>query len=237
MAADRKGGKMTNDAYQGLPQGTRTFLAGLDANNSRDWFDAHQADYQTYWRDAGLDLIAALSGPCAALSPPLMAVPRLNASLRRIHRDVRFSRDKRPYSARMHLILSTAPAFNKVPGVHLVIGPGTLGFGAGAYGLSPDGLALFRADMTYGAKRARLLDAVSKASATGAVLDAPDLSRVPKGYETEPEWDHLFRRKSMIMRGSMDPAPDWLFTPDATDRLMTVISALNPLAQALVPYL
>jgi uncharacterized protein (TIGR02453 family) len=228
---------MPDVSYAGLPRGTATFLAELEANNSRDWFDAHQADYHVFWRDAGLDLIAALSGPCAALVPPLMAVPRLNASLRRIHRDVRFSRDKRPYDARMHLILSTGAAFNKVPGVHLVIGPNSLGFGAGAYGLPPDGLARFRSDMTMPAARARVLDAIEQARAVGAVLDPPDLARVPKPFDPQPDWAHLFRRKSVIMRGSLADVPNWVFTPQATDRLMTIVAALNPLAQALVPYL
>ena len=100
---------------------TITFLQGLEANNSRNWFEAHRAEYERHWLGAGLDLIAALSQPCAELG--LLAVPKLNASLRRIHRDVRFSRDKRPYEPRLHVILSAGLAFNRAPGVHLVIGP------------------------------------------------------------------------------------------------------------------
>ena len=106
-------------AYAGLPPATIAFLLGLAAHNDRDWFDAHRAGYDRDWLAAGLDLVAALSEPCSHLG--LLAVPKLNASLRRIHRDVRFSKDKRPYTPHLHLILSTGPDFNTVPGVHLLV--------------------------------------------------------------------------------------------------------------------
>ena len=81
-------------SYAGLPRETIRFLAGLSAENNREWFESHRADYESAWLNAGLDMIAALSGPVSALG--LTAVPKLNASLRRIYRDTRFSRDKRP---------------------------------------------------------------------------------------------------------------------------------------------
>ena len=223
--------------YPGLPRETLTFLAGLENDNSRDWFDANRPDYDRYWTAAGLDLIAALSAPCAALKPSLLAVPKLNASLRRIHRDVRFSKDKRPYDPRLHIILSTAPAFNKAPGVHLVISPNGLGFGAGFYGFEPASLDEFRHNVASPQGRAVFETLLAKAAAVGAVLQDPDLTRVPKGFDPAP-WDHYLRRKSVIVRTRTDqPHPDWLFTPAATDRLMTIVAALNPLCQWLTRFL
>ena len=81
-------------AFAGMPRETVTFLQGLQANNSRAWFEAHRAEYEAFWPKPGLDLAAELSGPAAKLG--LMAVPKLNGSLRRILRDSRFSADKRP---------------------------------------------------------------------------------------------------------------------------------------------
>ncbi|MBH1974239.1 MAG: DUF2461 family protein [Rhodobacteraceae bacterium] len=111
-------------SYAGLPRETTRFLAGLAAENNRDWFESHRAEYQAFWLNAGLDLIAALSGPVSELG--LTAVPKLNASLRRIHRDTRFSRDKRPYDPALHMIFSVGTAFNKEPGVHIVLRPDSL---------------------------------------------------------------------------------------------------------------
>jgi uncharacterized protein (TIGR02453 family) len=216
--------------YAGLPRETFAFLRALQSNNDRDWFDAHRADYEDHWLKAGLDLIAALAPRCEAMEPRLLAVPKLNQSLRRIHRDTRFSKDKSPYQPWLHLILSTGPAFNKVPGMHIMLGPEGLSYGAGHYGLSPAALDQLRTRVCDPVQRGLLLTALEAAGQVGSELDPPELTRVPKGYAADPDWDHLLRRKSLIVRTQTPhPAPDWLFTPDAVDGLVRVIRAHLPL--------
>lgn len=223
--------------YQGLPRATPDYLAALAAHNDRDWFEARRDRYAQDWLAAGLDLAAALSGPCAGLTPPLLAVPKLNASLRRIHRDVRFSPDKRPYDPRLHLILSTGPAFNKVPGVHIVIGADGLGYGAGHYGFTPPMLERFRHRLCEPGARAGLEALLAQAAQVGCLLDPPDLTRVPRGFDAAPDWDHLIRRKCVILRTPAPlPLPAWLFTPDCVDGLMRIVRALNPLAHWLTEF-
>lgn len=216
-------------AYAGLPHESFAFLRDLSAHNDRDWFEAHRAEYEAFWLKAGLDLIEALGPSCATMQPRLLAVPKLNQSLRRIHRDTRFSKDKSPYQPWLHLILSTGPEFNKVPGMHIVLTPKGLGYGAGHYGLEPAALERMRARICNEADRAALLSALKSAEAVQSTLDAPDLARVPKGYAAEPGWDHLLRRKSLIVRTQSDLAPpDWLFTPEAPERLAAIIRAHLP---------
>ena len=216
--------------YSGLPRETFVFLGDLRANNSRDWFEAHRAEYEAHWLHAGLDLIAALAPLCAGMSPRLLAVPKLNQSLRRINRDTRFSKDKSPYQPWLHVILSTGPAFNKVPGMHLVLTPDGLGYGAGQYGLEPDALERMRQRICDPGARSRLLAALGAAETVQSILDQPDLARVPKGFDPAPDWDHLLRRKSLIVRTQADlPPPDWLFTPEVPERLATVARAHLPL--------
>jgi uncharacterized protein (TIGR02453 family) len=77
---------------------TFRFLRALDRNNSRDWFQAHKADYERHLREPFLQLIADMAGPIATISPHFRADPRkTGGSLFRIHRDVRFSHNKLPY--------------------------------------------------------------------------------------------------------------------------------------------
>ena len=218
--------------FQGIPQATFDFLAGLEANNSRDWFEAHRADYDRGWLSVGLDLAAALSQPAARLG--LLAVPKLNASLRRIHRDTRFSADKRPYHAELHLILSTGAQFNKAPGVHLVFAARGWGYGAGQYGLSSDALDRWRGFVSDSQGRGQVMDWLRRAGEVGCTLDPPDLARVPKGWEGGAGWDHLLRRKSVIARTQGQvPLPDWIFGPGAVAGIVAVVEALAPLALGL----
>jgi len=216
--------------YAGLPRQTLSYLAELEANNDRTWFEAHRADYETHWLTAGFDLVAAMAQHCNAMTPRLLAVPKLNQSLRRIHRDTRFSKDKTPYQPWLHLILSTGPAFNKVPGMHIVLTPRGLGYGAGHYGLPPDALDQLRNRICDDRDRRDLLAALEAAAKVHSVLDEPDLARVPKGYAADPAWDHLLRRKSLIVRTQSElPLPDWLFTPAAPERLAAISRAHLPL--------
>lgn len=216
--------------YLGLPKASLAFLQDLAAHNARDWFEAHRADYDTLWLRAGLDLIAALGPACEGMTPRLLAVSKLNQSLRRIHRDTRFSKDKTPYQPWLHLILSTGPAFNKVPGMHIVLQPEGLAYGAGHYGLDPAALDRMRARITNRHDREALLSALDAAGQVASLLDPPDLARLPKGYEAAPDWEHLLRRKGLIVRTQTPlPAPDWLFTPEAPERLAAITRAHLPL--------
>lgn len=216
--------------YPGLHQATFDYLRALAAENTRDWFEAHRVEYEAHWLKAGLDLIATLGPACAAMTPRLLAVPKLNQSLRRINRDTRFSRDKTPYQPWLHLILSTGLPFNKVPEMHIVLTPEGLGYGAGNYGLEPAALDRMRGRICDFADRARLLAALEVAATVQSTLDPPDLARVPKGHAADPSWDHLLRRKGLIVRTQSNaPPPDWLFTSEAPERLVGIISAHLPL--------
>ena len=217
-------------AYPGLRRETFDYLRALAAHNDRDWFEANRAAYQRDWLEAGLDLVAALGPLCDGMEPRLLAIPKLNQSLRRINRDTRFSKDKTPYQPWLHLILSTGPAFNKVPGMHIVLRPEGLGYGAGHYGLQPEALDRMRARILDPVQRNRLLSALDPAKAVASEIDPPDLARVPKGYEAAADWDHLLRRKGMIVRTQANQtAPDWLFTPEAPEHLARITRAHLPL--------
>jgi uncharacterized protein (TIGR02453 family) len=215
------------DSYPGLPRATPVYLRALAADNRKDWFDAHRADYERDWKAAGLDLVAALAPFCAEATPRLSAVPRVGRSLRRIHRDVRFSADKTPYAPMLHLAFTVEGGADHA-GMHLVVEPETLSFGAGEWGLPPDRLHDFRLRLHDGAERAALMSAAAAAEAAGSRWDPPDLKRMPKGYAASADWEHLLRRKSVILRGTI-PLPDWLHDTRALPRLCGLIEAHLPL--------
>ncbi len=216
-------------SFAGIPPETPRFLAELSANNRKDWFEANRARYEAHWRDVGLSLIEALQPFCANARPRLEAMPKINGALRRINRDVRFSKDKSPYAPMMHIVLSPVGAPDRHTGFHLVLHPERVGFGAGQYGLSPKALASFRERVTDPADRARLLGAVETAKAVGSDWDEPDLKRLPKGFEAAPDWEHLLRRKSVILRGETRGLPDWLSTPRSLAEIERLSSAHLPL--------
>lgn len=205
------------------------FLIELSQNNTKDWFDAHRARYQRCYVEPALALIAGLAERLARLAPPLAAVPKVNGSLRRINRDVRFSKDKRPYSAMLHLIFFTGDHANRGPGVHVVVGPDHFGLGAGHWAFEPAQLEAYRAAVTTKAGAKELTAAIARAEAIGCVADEPHLARVPRGYTAEEPVATMLRRKGVVVRTHDQPIPHELFGPDAVPFLMTRIEALMPL--------
>ena len=74
------------------------FLRELADNNDREWFADNKARYVAEVRDPMLDFIADFGPDLHKISARYVADPRANGgSLFRIHRDVRFAKDKRPY--------------------------------------------------------------------------------------------------------------------------------------------
>lgn len=215
--------------YAGLPRATPDFLAGLEANNNRDWFEAHRDAYERDWKQAGLDLVEALGSVAAGAVPRLEAVPRIGGALRRIQRDTRFSADRSPYAPVLHIVLPVAGAPRHL-GMHFVLHPRHLGFGAGHYGLDPAALLRFRERVQDQADREALLAAAARIeTAAGGTWAMPELKRPPRGYKAAPEWEHLMRRKSVILRGETMGLPDWLFTPACVGEIRHLTEAHLPL--------
>ena len=81
--------------FTGFPAAALTFLRGLARHNRRPWFEARRDTYEAAVRAPMRALIEAVDVRLARVAPELVGDPR--RSMFRIHRDVRFSRDKSPY--------------------------------------------------------------------------------------------------------------------------------------------
>lgn len=206
------------------------FLRGLSTDNSKNWFEAHRADYETNYKGAAQDFVADISTEMAALSTPLQAIPKVNGALRRINRDIRFSKDKTPYHAHMHLVFWAGSHPNRSAGMHFIISPNGIGYGAGHYGMTPDILASYRAAVADRQKRSDLRAALKAAAQVGSTLEAPQLVRVPKGFEAEGDAQDLLRYKALVARTMSDlPHPDWLTTSACKSAVLTLTKAHLPL--------
>jgi uncharacterized protein (DUF2461 family) len=97
---------MTRTSFPGFAAADLAFLTGLAAHNDRDWFTANRAVYDDRLKPTLAALIDALNGALAARDLPLAGDPK--KSVFRIHRDVRFSKDKRPYKTHVSATLTRA---------------------------------------------------------------------------------------------------------------------------------
>lgn len=176
---------------------TFRFLRALSRNNNREWFKAHQADYERQVREPFLQLIADLQAPLAKISTHYRADPRkAGGSLFRIHHDTRFANDKAPYKH-----WAGARFFHErrrqveAPSFYLHIQPGDCFAGGGIWHPEPPTLKRLRdflADNPAAWKRATQ----SKAFREHFTFWGEGLTRPPRGYDPKHELIEDLKRRN-----------------------------------------
>lgn len=220
--------------FEGFPEDTFRFLADLRSpeHNHKPWFDAHRDRYERSWLAPAQALLTALGERIADLSPAPHAVPRVQGgSIMRVNRDVRFSKDKRPYKDHLDLWIWAGEGPSRAcPGFGIRITADTVGVGAGKHDLDKDALA---------ALRRRLLEDDDAAGAFADLLDglrrdgfptSGQRARPPKGVPADhPRADLL--RYDWVWAGNDEPRPAWISGPRAVDELEARARRLWPLVR------
>lgn len=175
------------------------FFVELTAHNDRGWFAENKERYETEVRRPLTDFIAAFAPRLAKISPHFVADPRpTGGSMFRIHRDVRFSKDKSPYKT--HAALQFRHARGKdvhAPGYYLHLEPGNVFMGAGLWRPDRDALAGIRRTMLD--DPARWKKAIgSKAFQDNFDLQGDSLKRPPKGVDADHPLIEDLKRKDFI---------------------------------------
>ena len=196
-------------AFKGWQAEAIEFFEGLEADNSKAYWQDHKVDYEKLVKAPMEELLADLKKEFG------------EGRIFRPYRDVRFSKDKSPYKTNIAATLSK--------GGYVSLSSEGLGAGSGYYGLMPDQLARYReavADDRTGKPLARM---VEKAMSSGIEVSAHDvLKTAPKGYPKDHARIDLLRQKGLIY-WQMWPAGSWLGTAKAKDRVVELLRGAKPL--------
>ena len=177
------------------------FLRDLERNNDRAWFETHRERYETEVREPALAFVRSMARHVETLSPHLSASDRkVGGSLMRIHRDVRFSRDGRPYKTNLGIQFRHADGRDvHAPGLYVHVDPTTVFLGAGMWRPPAPELRAIREAIDgdpNGWMRAR----EGKAFRKDWELAGESLSRAPRGYPPDhPRIDDLRRKDHIAM--------------------------------------
>ncbi|MEN8722755.1 MAG: DUF2461 domain-containing protein [Alphaproteobacteria bacterium] len=179
-----------------------TFFRQLAKNNEREWFQANKERYETYVKaDA-----QAFCNEMTPLLSDMTGVPH-QSKMFRIHRDVRFSKDKRPYKAHLHILFRPVEDRANQPAWFFGLEPKGLFFGVGVMGMQKGALDHFRARVAGpdGEDLEKVLESFARKSIR--VRD-PELKRVPNQYGQDHPRGALLKHKSLTAWVDHD-------TPDA----------------------
>ena len=186
-------------AFQGFPSEAIAFLADLARHNDRDWFNDNKGRYQTFVEAPAKALLEAITPELAEL-----AGQPVGGKIFRIHRDVRFSKDKTPYNTHVrmlfHVLGAQTGGCGVKPAFFFSLEPDKAITGAGSMDFPKPTLEAFRTavdDPRTGAALARLL--AKYKAADGYRLDEPVLKRVPAGFAADHPREALLRHKGLAV--------------------------------------
>ena len=215
--------------FTGFPPETLDFLRDLGENNSKAWFDAHRAEYERDYLAPALAFIAAMDAPLRRLNPTVHADPRVNGSLFRINRDVRFSRDKTPYKDHLDLFFWAGEGRSRErPGFFFRLRFDRLILGAGIHAFDARMLEAYRASVLDDDRAMALVVALSEVAGAGASLKGVGYRRVPAGFDPAHPRAGLLRHNAL--HASFDePVPPSLSAPSFVDHCLDRFQPLAPL--------
>lgn len=183
-----------------LNPSTVNFLKKLESNNNKPWFEKHRPAYETAKADF-LSVVEQLIPGIAAFDPGIADQLAKNCIFR-INRDVRFSKDKRPYKNNFAAYFNKAGKKGNGAGYYLHIQPGKSFAAAGIWAPEPADLAKIRQEIDYNYEPwQQVLKQRSFKRIFPAGMDMGNaLSRPPKGYtDDNPALQHI-KLKSFVVR-------------------------------------
>lgn len=174
--------------FPGFPAETFAFLEGIAAHNEKAWFDANRGLYEAGYVEPAKALVAALGPRLREISPQVQFEPRVNGSIARINRDIRFSRDKRPYKDHLDLWFwhGDKRGWDR-PGFWFRLTPLTVHLGSGMHGFDKALLESFRNAVVHPRSGKALLAAVRQVEAKGYEVGGRSRKQAPRGYETDAD--------------------------------------------------
>jgi len=196
--------------FRGWGDDALAFYEGLEADNSRSYWQANKQVYEDAVR-------APMDALLAELAPKWG-----DGRIFRPHRDVRFSSDKTPYKTHIGAVLGLCYVQFSADG---------LAGGCGMWDMGPDQLERYRQAVTEDRSGAKLARAVDKLGPLGIEVMAHEkLKTAPRGYPKDHSRIELLRYKGFATWKEWPPAA-WLASANAKDRVVGFFETSRPIAK------
>ena len=214
-------------AFKGFGKDALAFFKALAFHQNKAWFDDNKPLYQRDILDPMVALLDDLTAAFARRRTPLRATSK--SSIFRIHRDVRFAKDKSPYKTHCGAVMTRSGTKMDNGLVYIHIDPEGSFAAAGFYHPEPADLARLRKAMARDGGKPLL--AVTRALKKGKLEleEGSQLARVPRGFEALKGGpvDGAIRLKSLIVEEAF---PARLVTsPKLADALLDFTKRAMPL--------
>lgn len=169
----------------GFPAETKAFLEGIAEHNDKAWFEANRALYEAGYVEPARAFIEEVGPRLKAIAPGVRYEGRVNGSIGRINRDVRFSKDKRPYKDHLDIWFWHGEKRSwDCPGFYLRVAPAGIFLGCGMHTLAGATLDRFREAVVAERSGKALERAIARVRAASS-YEVGEVRRktVPRGFD------------------------------------------------------
>jgi len=155
-----------NDVMKNFPKRTAGYLNKLSRNNNREWYAANRDIYNSDFLEPLIYFVEEMGEKLLKLDPEITAIPKIDKSIFRLHRDVRFSKNKEPYKTNAGILFWNGKAKKMEScGFYFHLEPKMLGVGVGMHIIPKHLLKPYRdavSDLTSGKELNRAVKKVEK---------------------------------------------------------------------------
>ena len=181
---------------------TLKFLKDIKRNNNKEWFHAHKDRYQPA-RENFLEFITAVLNQLKEFDSDLTALEPARC-LFRINRDIRFSKDKKPYKTNFGANPSKGGRKVYRAGYYFHLEPGMSFIAGGIWMPEAEDLAKIRQEIDYCLPEFKSIVTDKKFKSKFGELDREaELTRPPKGYEADNPAIQFLKLKSFTVTAAL----------------------------------
>ena len=183
--------------FPGFPREALQFFRGLARNNNREWFLPRKPLFEEKVKEPMRQLVDALNIALQDFAPEYETDP--DKAIFRIYRDVRFSKDKKPYKEQIAATFRQHGAPHHQGGYYFAISHKAVAVGGGVYMPEPDLLLAIRQRIAERHEEFRRILSAQPVRKLLGNLEGAQLSRVPRGFPADHPAANLLRYKYYIL--------------------------------------
>lgn len=213
-----------------IHQAYADFFHGLSENNHKEWFHGHKKDYESQVKAPFLKLLDALIPELIELEPEISPEPK--DALFRINRDIRFSKDKRPYNTIMKAGFSPGGKKSLLPGFYLGIDAESIHVGGGLFNVKGPELKAVRSAIAGDPEAFVALVEGAEFKERLGELKGEKITRIGKEFKEAAEKCPYILHKQFYAMARIPLAPHF-GSDKLVEALLPYFKAISPMNQFL----
>jgi uncharacterized protein (TIGR02453 family) len=205
---------------------TINFFIELGLNNHKSWFLENKARYERYVLEPFKTLVEKLSPAVLKIDPAFVTEPKVDKTISRIYKDIRFAKDKRPYRNNAWITFKPlSDDWKTMPCFYFEITPELYRYGMGYYNADTKKIRAFRKTVDDDVKKfEKIIRKINSESIFRP--EGTDYKKLENPGYDDAVWQY-YRKKSFYLASNHE-IDDFLFSEKLFEKISKDFLSLKP---------